>query len=187
MQIGLLGGSFNPPHLGHLLIAQQVLDFTDLEEIWWLPAYAHTFDKPLAPVSDRVAMAKLLNLPKTKVSTLEIDHQLNGDTINLVPLLKEKYPHDQFTFVMGSDQLPTFQKWGRWEQLIEKLPFLIVPRAGYPLSPLYKNMRVLQNSLFISTNISSSLVRVRIAKGLSIDHLVPETVKAYIATNMLYK
>ena len=186
MHIGILGGSFNPPHIGHLLVAQQVLDFTSLEKIFLLPAYSHTFDKPLAPVHDRLAMTQLLNLPNTIVSTLEIDHQLNGDTINLLPLLKEKYPKDSFSFIMGSDQLPNFTKWGQWETLLKQIPFLVVPRAGYSMKPLYSGMAPLEHPLFITTNISSSMVRLRIKQRLSIGHLVTDEVKKYISQNNLY-
>lgn len=187
MRIGILGGSFNPPHLGHVLAAQQVLDFTDIEEVWFLPAFKHTFDKPLAPVSDRVAMTKFLKMPHTQVSTIEIDHELNGDTINLLPILKKEYPSDNFTFIIGSDQLAAFVEWGSWQELIKQIPFLVVPRAGYPLEPWYEGMTALVHKFFISTNISSSIVRARIAQKLSIDHLVMQTVKDYIVKKNLYQ
>ena len=68
MHIGLFGGVFNPPHLGHLMVAQQVLDYTDIEEVWFLPNYGQLPPKPgIAPVADRLAMAKILTLPKTKI------------------------------------------------------------------------------------------------------------------------
>lgn len=187
MNIGILGGSFNPPHIGHLLVAQQILDFTPLEKIFLLPAFNHTFDKPLAPVLDRLAMTQLLHLPHTEVSTLEIDHELNGDTINLLPYLGKKYPGDAFTFIIGSDQLTSFKKWGAWETLLTQIPFLVVPRAGYPLEPVYPGMTPLIHKLFITTNISSSMVRARIKEGLSIDHLVTDEVKRYIEEKGLYK
>lgn len=186
MQIGILGGSFNPPHIGHILVAQQVLDFTDLSEVWFLPAYKHTFDKPLAPFSDRVAMTKLIKLPKTRVSTLEIDHKLDGNTINLLPVLTQNYPKDKFTFIIGSDQLPLFSKWGKWQELLQKLPFLVVERAGYALQPLYEGMKVLKHEFFITTNISSSMVRGRIKRWLPISHLVEDEVEEYIVNNSLY-
>lgn len=187
MNIGILGGSFNPPHIGHMLIAQQVLDFTDLDEVWFLPAFKHTFDKPLASVADRLVMTRLITLPKTKVSTLEIDHQLSGDTVELIPILHNKYPKDDFTFIMGSDQLSQFTKWGSWEKLLNELPFLIVPRAGFALKPLYQGMQALSHELFITTNVSSSMIRARIKKGLAIDHLVLPEVKKYIMIKKLYQ
>lgn len=186
MNIGILGGSFNPPHLGHLLIALQALDYTELQEIWWLPAYRHTFEKPLASVAHRLAMTKLLKLPKTQVSTLEIDHQLDGNTVDLVPILHKEYPQHAFTFIIGTDQLVSFHKWGKWQELLIKLPFLVVPRAGYAATPLYSGMKLLEHPLFITTNISSTLIRKRIHNKQTIDYLVPDLIQEYIIKNKLY-
>jgi nicotinate-nucleotide adenylyltransferase len=186
MHIGILGGSFNPPHIGHLFVAQQVLDFTDIEQVWFLPAYNHTFDKPLAPVADRLAMTKLLKLAGTHVSTLEIDQKLDGNTINLLPILKKQYHQDRFTFLIGSDQLTAFTKWGNWQELLRRLPFLVIPRAGYAMEPLQPKMRPLIHKHFITTNISSSMVRERIRQGLTIDYFVTPEVQTYIHVHDLY-
>jgi nicotinate-nucleotide adenylyltransferase len=185
MKIGLFGGVFNPPHFGHLMIAQQVLDYTDIEEIWFLPNYSqHPPKEGIAPVADRLAMTKLLALPKTKVSTIEIDNKLSGNTIDLLPFLPKEHT---YTFIMGSDWLPGFTKWGRWEELLEKLPFLVFPRNDHPSSPLYKNMTLLSHPDLITSNISSTKIRARIAAGLSIDQFVPEEVVRYIKEHGLYK
>ncbi len=186
MHVGILGGSFNPPHLGHVLVTQQVLQFTDITHVWFLPCFTHTFEKPLASVADRLAMTKLLDVPNTSVSTLEIDHKLDGNTINLLPLLKNQFPHDEFTFIIGSDQLSTFTKWGNWEELIAQLSFLVVPRAEHEVKPLLPGMRTLANELLVTTSISSTIVRRRIAQGLSINHLVPDPIVQYINEKKLY-
>ena len=186
MRIGILGSYFNPPHLGHTLIAQQCLDFAGFDKIWLLPGLHSTFNKELIDITHRLSMTKLIQLPQTEVSTLEIDHKLDGNTINLVPILKKKYSKDTFTFVIGSDQLPTFHKWGSWRELLGKLPFLVVPRAGYPLEPLYAGMKLFTHPLFAMTNISSSLVRERVKQGLSIDTFVTKEVRKYIERQGLY-
>ena len=86
MKVGIFGGVFNPPHLGHPMIAQQILDFTNIDEVWFLPNYGQHPPKPhVAPVVDRLAMTKFLEGPKMKLSTLEVDHTLDGNTINLLP------------------------------------------------------------------------------------------------------
>lgn len=185
MKIGLFGGVFNPPHLGYVMIAQQILDYTDIEEIWFLPNYGQTPQKPgVAPVANRLAMANLLVLPKTKVSTIEIDNKLSGHTIELLPFLPKT--HD-FTFIMGSDWLPGFTKWARWEELVEALPFLVFPRNDYPAAPLYHNMTLLAHPNLVTSNISSSKVRARIAAGLPIDQFVPASVAEYIYHHELYR
>ncbi len=184
MNIGILGGVFNPPHIGHLIIAQQVLDFTDIEEVWFLPNYGQHPPKPhVAPVAHRLAMTKMLILPKTRVSTVEIDHTLDGNTINLLPHLPK---HHAYTFIMGSDWLPYFTQWGQWKKLLERLPFLVFPRAGHPMEPLYKNMTPLEHELLVVTNISATKIRQRVRQGLSIDQLVPPPVVAYIKQHGLY-
>ncbi len=185
MKIGLFGGVFNPPHIGHILVAQQVLDFTDLDEVWFLPSYGQHPPKPgVAPVVDRLAMTKMLRLPKTRISTLEIDHKLNGNTITLLPYLPKEH---QFTFIMGADWLPSFHLWGQWQELVKRLPFLVFPRNGYVNEPLYENMRLLAHPFLMTSNISATKVRERIRNGLPIEQFVPKGVAAYIKEHGLYK
>jgi nicotinate-nucleotide adenylyltransferase len=184
MNIALLGGAFNPPHNGHLMIAQQVLDYTKSDEVWFLPNYDQIPPKPVASVEHRLAMANLLVADKTHVSTLEINNKLDGDTIHLLPFLPKEH---QFSFVIGSDQLPTFHLWGDWETLLEKMPFFIFPRYGYPNEPLYKNMHVVNHELLIGSNISSTKIRERVKLGLSIDQFVPKEIAEYIKEKRLYR
>jgi len=183
MKIALLGGAFNPPHLGHLLVAQQVLDFGGVDELWFVPSFKASFDKPVASVEDRLAMVRLIEMPKTKVCTLEIDNQLDGHTINLLPHLPGG---NDYVFIIGSDQLPSFHLWGRWQELIKKIPFLVFPRLGYASEPLYENMSVLNHEHLILSNISSTKIRARIRLGLSVDDMVPPKVAGYIKENQLY-
>lgn len=184
MNIGLLGGAFNPPHNGHLMIARQVLDFTDCEEVWFLPNYDQIPPKPVEDVAHRLAMTRMLKLPYTRVSTLEIDHRLDGDTINLIPHLPGEH---EFRFIIGSDLLPTFHLWGRWEALIARLPFLVFPRYGYPNEPLYPNMQVVSHEDLIGSNLSSTKIRNRIASGLSVSPFVPGDIEEYIRAHGLYR
>lgn len=184
MKVALLGGAFNPPHNSHLMIAQQVLDFTDTDEVWFLPNYGQIPPKLVESVVHRLAMAKLLTLARTKISTLEIDNTLNGDTINLLPFLPKEHA---FRFIIGSDQLPTFHLWGRWEELLGHMPFFVFPRYGYPNEPLYKNMQVIAHENLIGSNISSTKIRNRVKEGLVIDQFVPHEVAKYITEHDLYR
>jgi nicotinate-nucleotide adenylyltransferase len=184
MNIALLGGAFNPPHLGHLMIAQQVLDFTGTDEVWFLPNYGQSPPKPVASVEDRLAMTRLLILPKTKISTIEIDNNLDGETVHLLPFLPKEH---FFSFIIGSDQLPTLHLWLDWEKLLESIPFYVFPRYGYPNEPLYKNMKVISHELLIGSNISSSKIRERVGKGLLIDQFVPQQIADYIKEHNLYR
>lgn len=184
MNIGLLGGAFNPPHLGHIMMAVQSLDFAGFDEVWFLPNYGQQPPKPdVAGVMDRLTMTKMLILPKTRVSTLEIDNKTSGNTIELLPFLPKEHA---FTFIMGSDWLPTFTQWGNWQELVKKLPFLIFPRAGFPNAPLYENMKVLAHPLLMINDISATKIRDRVKAGLPIDQFVPVGVSQYIKKHGLY-
>ena len=185
MKIGLLGGTFNPPHIGHILIAQQILDFTDCEEVWFLPNYGqHPPKSDVASVKDRVSMVGMIHVPKTRISTLEIDNKLDGKTIHLLPYLPKEH---EYRFIIGSDWLPKFSVWGNYKELLEKLPFLVFPRYGHPVEPLFEHMSVVTHPALISFDISCTKIRDRVKRGLPIDHFVPPGVGKYIKEHGLYR
>ena len=185
MHIALLGGVFDPPHMGHLWIARQMLDFCGVDEVWFLPNYSQSAPaKGATPVEHRLAMTRLLELPCTRVSTIEIDNKLDGETIRLLPLLPKEH---EFSFVIGSDQLAGFPKWLDWEKLLSAMPFWVFPRAGYPLEPLYNNMKAVAHESLIISNLSSTTIRDRARAGLPIAPFVPPLVAAYIQEHRLYK
>lgn len=194
MKVAILGGAFNPPHLGHLLVAKQMLEFTKSKQVWLMPCFRHTFQKQLVDSSHRLKMVYCLVNKNIKCSELEIKHRLSGDTIDTMGFLSRLYPQHDFVFVIGSDNLPYFKKWGRWEKLILKYQFFVFPRPGFKYSlkkygldnPKYK-FKLIKNSLLAKSDISSTLIRKRLEAGLSIDYLLPEKVKSYIKKNSLYQ
>lgn len=189
MNITLFGGSFNPSHIGHEIVLTQAFDFIpNLEQIWLLPTFQHTFIKnnELAPVEHRLAMAKLLENAKIKVQACEITQKMSGQTIEAVKFLKKTYPQHQFSFLMGSDQLKTFDLWDKWQSLLKSIPFYIYPRVGFPFKPLYQNMKPLVHPLQVMTNISSTMIRQRLQAGLTVNHLVPIKIAEYLQKNHLY-
>ncbi len=211
--IVLFGGSFNPPHLGHTIVISQAFELIpSLDELWLLPCNRHTFGKHVdfAPASDRLAMSRLLinNLPSTihnriKLCPIEIDLNLPGQTLNTLHALKKETAYlsktmsissahysllsTHYSFLMGSDQLPSFEKWGSWQQLIKELPFFIYPRSGFPFKPVYPNMTTLESPLQAITNISSTIIRNRLKTHLPISHLVPPSIADYISSHHLYQ
>ena len=185
MKVALFGGAFNPPHIGHVMIARQVLDYAAMDEVWFVPNFGqHPPKSNVALVSDRLAMVQLLKQQAMKISTLEIDHKLDGNTIHLLPFLPNEHA---YTFVIGSDQLPVFHLWGKWQELLERLPFFVFPRHGYPARPVYKNMTVVSHKSLIVTDISSTKLRERVKMGLPIDAFVPQGVSRYIQEHGLYR
>lgn len=190
MKIGLLGGAFNPPHLGHTLIAQQVLDYGGVDQVWFLPNWGQQYlggnasFKNTASAEDRLAMTRMIHIPKTNVSTIEIDNRLDGQTIHLLPFLPSKH---EYSFVIGSDWLPSFHMWSGWEELLKYMSFLVFPRNGFPTEPLYPNMRILTHQDLVLSNISSTKIRNRIHAGLSVEAFVSPGVAEYIISRNLYR
>jgi nicotinate-nucleotide adenylyltransferase len=183
MNIALLGGSFNPPHNGHSSVARQVLEFGLADEVWFLPNYSQSPPKDVAPVSDRLAMTRLLDVPKTRVSTIEIDNKLDGETVHLLPFLPKEYT---CSFIIGSDQLAGFTAWLDWEKLIKSMQFLVFPRRGYQNEPMYEGMKVIDNDRLVISEVSSTEVRDRVKNGLPISSYVPSSVEQYIFKHKLY-
>lgn len=191
MNITLFGGSFNPPHLGHEIVLKQIFALKlipDLDQIWLLPEYQHSFAKntDLAPASHRLTMAKFLLQPHVKIETCCIDKQMSGNTIEHIAYLQKTYPEHHFSFLIGSDNLPGFTKWPQWPELLKLMLFYIYPRLGCPFKPLYPNMKPLTHPAQIITNISSTMVRQRISQGLPVEHLLPREISRYITLNLFY-
>lgn len=132
MNITLFGGSFNPPHLGHLIVMQQALELIpDINELWLLPAYKHTFEKDLADYPHRINMTKTLRLllprnmqNKVKVETIECDQKMPGETYLTILILQKIKPDITFSFLMGTDQLPHLHPF------IFPLPYLPIPKPS---------------------------------------------------------
>ena len=193
MKIAILGGAFNPPHLGHSIIARQVLEFTDISQVWLAPCWRHTFQKELAPSQHRLSMTQFLANGHVSVSDIEIKNQLPGDTIETLELAEKLAPGDQFSFIIGSDNLVSFKKWTSWEDLITRWKFWIFPRPGFDYhleqygleNPKYK-FQLIQHPLLATSDISSTLIRNRLKAGYPIDYLLPEKVREYINKHKLY-
>ncbi len=191
MNITLFGGSFNPPTLGHEIVLEQIFKLKlipNLDEIWLLPEYQHSFSKnhSLIDAKHRVNMAKYLLRPKVKLETACIDQKMSGDTIGHITYLKKKYPQHQFSFLMGSDNLKTFDLWPKWQKLLQLMTFYVYPRKGFQFKPLYPNMIALTHPKQVVTDISSTMVRDRINRGLPWEHLVPVPVKQYLIDHRLF-
>lgn len=205
MKIGIFGGAFNPIHSGHLLIAEQFIDFKIVDEVWLLPCYSHVWNKELASPEHREKMIDLAienlkfenslsrrsGIPqfagKIVNCKLEIMQQKPMYTINTVKLLFKKYPQHNLFWILGSDNLQTFDKWHEKEELLKLIHFYVAPKSGVPIpDKLSPNMEAVKNPLWVETNLSSTIIRDRIKKGLSISSLVPPEVEEYIIKNRLY-
>jgi len=187
MKVTVFGAAFDPPHLGHQKIALSLLEQGLADSVWLLPVKEHAFGKKLAPENDRLAMVELLAeiLPeKNRVERWELDQKGTSYTYQTLQQLSTHYPEHTFSFVIGSDNLARFHEWQDYEQMLEKFPFFVYPRKGFPMSPIRKGMIVLENVEPIE--VSSTQVRDLVAKGRGIDHLVPNSIHNFIIRHNLY-
>lgn len=179
--IGLLGGSFNPPHVGHLMAALYVRATLAFDEVWLVPAYQHPFGKPLAPFEDRVAMCEAMGAdlgPWLRVSRAEEAVGGEGRTVELLEWLVPRSPEVTFHWIIGSDILADLPKWKAWDRVQALARVTVLFRAGYP-SPLAVGPPMAQ--------VSSSQVRAALERGAPPADLVPRAVLRVIAARGLYR
>lgn len=189
MKVILFGGAFDPPHVGHLSVVQNVLAQHVADEVWYVPVRQHSFQKVMSAPADRLAMLQLLLTPGCRIETYELETTGVNYTFNTLDALSAKYPEHQFSWLIGSDNLASFHKWGDaygrdFRQLLATYPFYVYPRAGSPFEPLYAGMTPLKGMPVVT--VSSTEVRKAIATGQPIDDLVPTAIVQYIQKHSLY-
>ncbi len=188
MHIGILGGSFDPPHIGHLLVARQTREIVGLDEVWLMPYFAHNWDTTVTLANHRLAMTKLLEEDGIKASDEEIKREEKSYTIDTVRRLKNKFSSHEFFWIVGSDILPEFHRWKEPEALAHDVTFLLFPRNGHPLPErLPKGFQTVSSPELVTSNVSSTIVRSRLTKGLSVSGMIPEGVISYIQRSTLYR
>lgn len=186
-KIAVLGGGFNPPHLEHLLISQQIIFFTQIEKVWLMPYYAHPWEKPSIDPQHRLAMCELMKTEGIEVSDFEMKMQKKNYTFETINALVKTYPEHEFSWVIGSDLLPEFTTWEGWQDILAKVKLLVFPRAGFPIKELPENSYTINNKLLTTSDIASEKIREMVKENLSIKGLVLPAVEEYIKKNNLYK
>ena len=188
-QIGLFFGSFNPVHIGHLIIANHMANETDLDQVWMVVSPQNPFKdkKSLAKDRDRYNLVHLAigDNPKLSVSDIEFSMPKPSYTIDTLTYLKEKYPNKIFYLIMGGDNVPTLPKWKNSEFLIENYKIYVYKRPGYDLGPLasHPNITSVEAPLL---DISSTHIRQLIKERKSIQYLVPDAARLEIERSSIY-
>lgn len=186
-KIGILGGTFNPPHIGHLIIANEVLDALHLDEIRFLPNYDPPHKEKSGEVSayDRLAMLEraLDEHPSFVLEKLEIERKGTSFTYDTMKLLIEKEPEASFYFIIGADMVEYLPKWHRIDELLELVHFVGVNRPGFNIETDYPITIVDVPQMFIS----SSTIRRKLRTGRTVRYLIPDQVVNYIKGNHLYE
>lgn len=200
MHIAILGGAFDPPHFGHLLAAQQVLDFTTTDEVWLMPCFSHPFDKKLSVGHHRLAMTKLCAKEENKMNNLgflsggcrievsdwELKQKKVNYSIDTLNSLSKKFPQHKFSFIIGSENVRDFKKWKNWQEILKNYKVWVFPRDGFGESRLLPGMELMRNKLLVKSDLSSTKIRQRARKGLSLDFFVPGRVAKHIRKYNLY-
>lgn len=195
MNIAVLGASFDPAHNGHLAIAKNVLKSGRISKVILMPVNIHPFAKILTSAKYRLGMAKLLEEKNIKVSDLELKKNSTSYSIDTLQALKQKFPKDEFYWVIGSDHLDKFTKWKDWKKIISDFGLIVVPRDikpprrspfGHLRGETLRNIITLDAKEFTPIDISSSEIKKKVKKGKKIDDLVPKTIENYIIQNRLY-
>jgi len=181
-ETALLGGSFNPPHVAHLMAAYWALSTQGASEVWLLPSYRHPFGKELAPFEDRVRMCRLAAAPIRGVHVCTAEADLKDDpdvgkTARTLEYLVERHPQRRFALVIGADILADTDKWYRFDRVRELARIVVVGRAGHAGPPGAPALPA----------VSSTEVRERLAKGEDVSALVPRRVLEYVREHGLYK
>lgn len=142
MVIGLFGGSFNPPHAGHALVAEIALRRLNLDQLWWMVTPGNPLKSRgnLAPLSTRLALSeKLIHDPAVKVTAFEKSLGTSY-TARTLAFVKARNPHVHFIWVMGADNLKSFDRWQNWRRIVETFPIAVIDRPGATLSYLSSKM-----------------------------------------------
>ena len=188
MKIGILGGTFNPVHIGHLILAEEAREKLGLDKIIFIPTALppHKDNLNIAPAIDRLKMLKLATKSNKffAVSDIEIKRQGRSYTIDTLKVLKLKYPKDELYFIIGSDLLEYLNEWKDLSQIIKMVKFVATTRPGYPLEKIPDYIQTLP---IRAVDVSGFEVRQCVAQNKSFGYLVMDKVFDYIKKRKLYK
>ncbi|MFB4161789.1 nicotinate-nucleotide adenylyltransferase [Geomicrobium sp. JSM 1781026] len=190
-KIGIFGGTFDPVHIAHLILAEQALNECSLDEVWFMPANIppHKKHEGMADGKDRAHMVELAiqHHPQFKLLRLELARTGPSYTVDTIEHLLQIYPNEQFYFIIGGDMVKSLERWHQIDRLRDMVRFIVTDRPDYSLE---KGEHISETMLYIHVpqlSISSSDIRSRIKKQQSIRFLIPEEVRSYVEENHLYE
>lgn len=185
-KVGILGGTFDPPHYGHLIIANEALQHLQLDEIKFMPNQEPPHKERLsgATAEQRIQMLNLAisNNDVFSVETIEMEREGRSFTFDTIQLLQAKHPDLQFYFIIGADMVEYLPNWHRIDELVKMVQFVGVNRPSYRTESDYP----IQHLEVPQIEISSSMIRERIKMGRTVRYLLPESVIEYIKEYQLY-
>lgn len=190
MKIGLYFGTFNPIHIGHLAIANYMLEFGEIDQLWFVISPQSPFKQKLSMLDDYQRL-ELVNRAiegdqRMKASSIEFKLPKPSYTIDTLTYLQEEFPMHQFSILMGSDNLKFFRKWKNYELILENYQVLVYPRPGFDSKSFMKHRNIQLVDAPIM-DISATFIRGAIKAGKDIRHFIPEKAWQYIAEMNFYK
>jgi nicotinate-nucleotide adenylyltransferase len=200
MRIGIFGGTFDPVHLGHLIIAEQAREQAHLDQVWFVPSARppHKLEKPITPFDRRAEMLQLAVAGQTNflVDLIEKDRPGPSFTVDTLADVHRLQPGNDYYLILGADCLPDFPGWREPERIVDLATILVAARPGWPVWPagqlaaalgLADAGRIrLEPIVMPQIEISSSDLRTRAAEGRSLLYFVPRAVEVYIREKKLY-
>ena len=190
MKVGLFFGSFNPIHIGHLAIANYIVEYSDLDELWLVLSPQNPLKKKNSLLNeyDRLKMVELALEGNEKIKASDIEFRLPKPsfTIDTLTYLKERNPNNEFVLIAGTDNFESFHKWKNYEEILKHNQIYVYPRPGYDLGD-YKNhpsLKVIDAPLM---EISSSFIRKAIQANKDVRYFLPEKIYHYIQEKHFYK
>ncbi|PIY69045.1 nicotinate (nicotinamide) nucleotide adenylyltransferase [Candidatus Roizmanbacteria bacterium CG_4_10_14_0_8_um_filter_39_9] len=210
MNIAILGGAFDPPHIGHFLVASQVKEMLKMDEVWLMPCYSYFPEFPvkfarITQPEDRLNMVQMFGdyaclsaRQRLRTSDFEFKFNQKSRTIDTMRLLEKKYPQHSFSWIIGSDTLPTFQLWNEWQSLVKDHNLIIFPRdtdfktlerrvkKAFDISKISSNISIIEGDVIVS-NIASTHIRNRIRENKPISLMTAPKIEKYIIDHKLYR
>lgn len=187
--IGLLGGSFNPVHIGHMMLASYLTQWGYVDQVWLSLSPRNPLKDPAALLPDtrRLAMLGIATKGAERIATCDIELSMPQPsyTIATLDLLASRYPDRRFKLIIGSDNWRIFDRWKDSQRILDEYGVIVYPRPGYPVGEGHVDGMELVSPLTV--NISSTQVRDAIAGGRDMTYFLPAGVYKYIVDNKLYR
>jgi nicotinate-nucleotide adenylyltransferase len=189
VKVGLYFGSFNPIHIGHLIIANHILNESAIEKVWFIVSPLNPFKdtQSLMNEYDRIHLVNkaIEEDPRLKASDIEFSLPKPSYTVHTLAYLKEKYPDYSFSIIMGSDGFQNIGKWKNAEVIVENYPIIIYKRPGFEVDNTLNAKITVMNAPLLE--ISSTHIRELIKKGKSIKYLVPSSIEEEILSSSFFR
>ena len=182
-KIGIYSGSFNPIHHGHLMLANYLVAFSDLDELWFVVSPQNPLKKKedLMDDDDRLEMVRraIGDDPRMKASDIEFSMTQPSYTIHTLRALSERYPNDRFVFICGMDSLQGLLRWKEYQAILDGYELLVFPRKGYDGGALlqHPHVKVLETPVI---EVSSTFIRNCLKEGKDVRHFMPEKAYSYL-------